>query len=114
MRRLTSTPEIGERGHATPLDSISDIPIEPSLAGTIELQACNHADANVDAKHGEDPCEAEFKQHARDIVELHQQIMDYKVDNILHAAKISRTGEMHINKAKAMASNANAETITIR
>ena len=42
MRRLESTSEVGERGHPTPLDSSTDISLEPIPAGTVELQVCNH------------------------------------------------------------------------
>ena len=62
----------------------------------------------------EDCGEAEFKQHAKEISEPHEQIIDCKIDNILHAAKISRTGEVHITRANAMISKTNAEALKLR
>ena len=68
----------------------------------------------MQAKDDAEAGEAKIKQHARELVELHEQIIDYKIDNILHVAKICMIGDIHINKSKAIVSKATAEAIKLR
>ena len=55
----------------------------------------------------------EFKQHAIEVAELHGEVIDVKVDNIMHAGKIHRTGELHISRAKAMLCKVKAEELKL-
>ena len=45
---------------------------------------------------------------------MHQDMLERKVDNIIHAAKITRMGEMHILKAKAMIGKLKSEITKVR
>ena len=65
---------------------------------------CDRVPEPEDAMFG-----AGVKQYASEIAELHQQILECKVDRILRAAKTGRAGERHIQRAKAMATKARAE-----
>ena len=61
---------------------------EPTSVGTIESQAKGDAEVG----------EADFKQHAKGIVELHGQIIDCKSDNILHGVKITPRQGLNFGK----------------
>lgn len=46
--------------------------------------------------------------------ELHREISNVEVDNILHPAKALRAGELHISRAKAMFAKVKAAAIKLK
>ena len=50
-------------------------------------------------------------QHAVEIQEILLRIREHKTENIMHAAKIQRLGEQHVQRAKSLTSKAKAEVM---
>lgn len=57
---------------------------------------------------------AEIQQHARNINEMHQEMQKCDVNNTTHAAKITRMGELHIRKAKAVMGKLRGEITNVK
>ena len=61
-----------------------------------EVEACSKEEAE---KHVE-----EVQQYATEFSELVEQVNTCSLDNVVHAAKLKRLGDMHEARAKAMRS----------
>ena len=60
------------------------------------------------------PTDEEANQHRNEILEMYNTIQGIKVDNIIHSAKIQRTGELHATRAKLLQSKIKVEATKIK
>ena len=49
------------------------------------------------------------EQHAVELLEICGGLSSIEVDNILHAAKVQRVGELHVQRGRDYVANAKAE-----